>query len=197
MMIMPTPDKNDVRVKPSPIHGKLLNTDCVFLYSWKARLTHRALKCTKAYSVLEDVQLTLQDKPSGLKPDWHYTISRSSTPGMMHAQSSSSSTSASTIYTQTDSSSTAASPVFSQSPLLNSDHALSLLAMSPPSQFSKPSHPVFLLDEKPARRQEDTCSITVGRVPTVLLLCGSSHVFSPFACLVPTVITMARGNSRG
>ena len=79
---------------------------------------------------------------------------------------------------------------------LNSDHASSLLAIFPPSQFSKPSLPVFFLDEKPAQQQEDTCLIMVGELP-IPLLCHSSHVFSPFAYPVPTMIATAKSNSWG
>ena len=96
----------------------------------------RAPKRTKAYTNLEDFRPTVRNKPSGLKLDWPRTVSRLSQGPIKHTRSSSSSTPAST------------SSSLPHSPPPESDHTLSLLAISPPS-ISRTSQPLFCGDLVP------------------------------------------------
>lgn len=103
----------------------------------------RALKRSKAYGDLEDVRPTLRNKPSGLKPGWHRTVAGSPTPYRQ----------ASSTPTRSSSSSTLAPPTSPDSLLLESDHASSLQAMSPPS---KTRSPLFQGDLVPLIDQDAT-----------------------------------------
>jgi len=117
----------------------------------------RTLKCTKGYSTLEDVQPTLRNKPSGLKPDWRRTASKPPTP---HQQ-------APIVHAQSSSSSMLTSPTVSHSSLLDDDHTSSLLAISPPPIFgnasSSPSYRklIPLIDKEAGGRQGHPHPITV------------------------------------
>jgi hypothetical protein len=131
-------------------------------------ILYRALKRTKAYSTLEDVRPTLRNKPSGLKADWHRIASNTSSPRQqvltMHARSNSnarsSSNTPSSSHVQSSSSSMLASPTIPESPLLEYDHTMSLLAVSPPHIAHRPSVPPFhgdlvpLIDKDAAESQE-------------------------------------------
>jgi len=119
------------------------------VYIYDSLCLFRTLKHTKGYSTLEDVQPTLRNKPSGLKPDWRCTASKPPTPRqqvpIVHAQSSSSSM--------------LTSPTVSHLSLLDDDHTSSLLAISPPPIFGtaslSPSYGklVPLIDKEAAGRQ--------------------------------------------
>lgn len=111
----------------------------------------------KGYSTVEDVRPTLRNKPSGLKPDWHHTVSKPSTSRqpapIVHARSSSSLT--------------LVSPTVSHSSLPDYDHTSSLLAISPSPNFGKVSSPPFhgklvLLIDDAARHQGHPLPSTVG-----------------------------------
>ena len=120
------------------------------------------VKRTKAYTNLEDVRLTIRNKPSGLKSDWYRTVvSNPSTPrhqvSAKHARSSSLSVSTSSSLPPSSIPPSSIPP----SPLLESDRALSLIAVSPPSnisqqQFSPPFYGdlVPLIDKKSVGYQE-------------------------------------------
>ena len=102
--------------------------------SLTSHLPYRALKRTKAYATLEDTQPTLKNKPSGLKADWRKTV-KAPTPRQQIQGT----------YTRFSSSSTlsSSSSTIPQSPPpdLDIDHTSSMLAVSPPPIFSKPSSP--------------------------------------------------------
>ena len=166
-------DENGLRAAVSPILGKFL-TLTIFVHLLNP---HRALKRTKAYNNLEDVRPTIRNKPSGLKVDWHRSVSKPSMPhhqvSVRHPRStsmsvSSSSLSASSSSSLASSSSISASPTLSQSPPQEfSDHALSLLALSPPRNLSQSSIPPFhgslesLDDERAVEHQENVLTDAV------------------------------------
>lgn len=87
----------------------------------------RVLKRTKAYANLEDIRPTIRNKPSGLKLDWHRTALK---PPMPHQQVSLKHTWSSSLASTLSS--------VPPSPVLESNHTLSLLAMSPLSSVSEP-----------------------------------------------------------
>lgn len=142
------------------VHGKTFNS-CI---PSQSDLFTRALKRMKAYSNLDDYRPTLRNKPSGLRQDWHRTTSRSSTSSRSSLPSQSltlsksltlsrSSTlsrpSSQAMPAQSSSSLMLGSPTLSDSPLLDLDHASSLLAMNLPSAISKSSAPLFRGDVVP------------------------------------------------
>lgn len=191
--------KNVPQAAVFPIHGKLFKIHS-FMFVNSLDI-HRALKRTKGYSSIEDTRPTLRNKPSGLKTDWHHTVSNSPVPhqraSMTHARSSSSSM----THARSSSSSMLTSPSLPQSPLPEFDHSSSLLAISPPPIFGKVSSSsiqfhgnlVPLIDEKDAGFQEHVHSnmVRVFHVYYTQLLIYSS---SPFPYLVLIRMTKA-GNS--
>lgn len=125
-------DKNGPRASLPQTPGKstvaALALICILVY------LHSALKRHKAYSALEDVRPTLKNKPSGLRVDWHSTVTRSHVPHRPPSMS--------TAHTRSSSSSTLSmSPSTLSSPSLEFDHASSLLALSPSPVSSKSSSP--------------------------------------------------------
>ena len=119
LMATSLPDKNVPQTAVFKILGKLFS----FVVGSGPELNScRTLKRTKAYANLEDVRPTIRNKPSGLKSDWHRTVSNASMPRQQvpvkNARSSSLSASTSSS--------------LSQSLLLESDH--SLCPPLPPSQ---------------------------------------------------------------
>ena len=123
----------------------------------------------KAYANLEDVRPTIRNKPSGLKSDWHRTVSNASMPRQQMPIK----------YAQSDSLSASTSSSLSQSPLLDSDHSLSLLAMSPPSTVSDSSMPLFrgdlvpLIDKK-AMEYQGHALASVVRIFRILYILQNS-----------------------
>ena len=114
----------------------------------------RALKRAKAYTNLEDTRPTVRNKPSGLKSDWYRTVVTS--PSTSHHRMLASHTRSSSLSASTPTSTSSSIP---PSPLLDSDQAMSLIAVSPPSTVSKQFMPPFygdlvlLVDRKAAERQ--------------------------------------------
>jgi hypothetical protein len=161
--------KNELRAVASLTPGKFL---CPPVHSHVLTYPNRALKRTKAYSVIEDVHPTLRNKPSGLRTDWHNTVGlpapRQRVP-LAHARSSSSSgSSSSSVY--------ASSSMVPQSPEpdldLDFDHTSSLLAISPPPHFGRlpPSPPFYgnsvpLIDAKAPTYQQHGHAIMVWILP--------------------------------
>ena len=159
MAVPPDLDENEPRAKVFLTHGELpkqtpAHIRCRLILA--GSFFPSMLKRTKRCDLLEDVRPTLRNKPSGLRPEWHRTVSRSSTPRKQAPPSgpppSSSLTSMSSV---------SASPTIprSRSPDLELDHTSSLLAMSPPSpsqMFLPLSHrdSVSLVDKKPINHQE-------------------------------------------
>ena len=139
-MIKFSPGRNEPQVAVTPIHGTSLNVALVYTRNSPALLS--ALKRTKGYKTVEDVRPTLRNKPSGLRPDWHRTVSNSSMPLRQ----------TSATYPRSTSSVVSMSPEF--------DHTTSLLAMSPPLAFRQASPPLppnrnpILLIDNPMGHQE-------------------------------------------
>ena len=101
---------------------------------------HRIIKWTKVYGNLEDTQPTIQNKPSGLKSNWHCLVL------------------ASVLHTHSHSSSSLLIAMLSAVPwslVPGPDHRSLLLAISPPS-FTRLSAPTIYgnltppIDRKPA-----------------------------------------------
>ena len=167
---------------------------------------YSALKRNKAYSTLEDVRPTLKNKPSGLRIDWHSTVTKSSVPRQptptTHARSSSSSTPTSTATTRSSSSSTPLmSPPTPSSPPPEFDHTSLLLALSPLSPFSiygqlspPPSHGnlVPLVDSRVRHRYGHSPAVHI------LISCHSrfwTYPSSLLFCLTHTGMTKDKSSS--
>ena len=181
--------KNGPQATALPIHGMTLNIALVYIRDLPAVCS--ALKRTKGYSTLEEVRPTLRNKPSGLKPDWHRTVS---------GPSGSRQRPASAVIPQSSSSSLASmSPGVHYSPPPEFDHTSSLLAMSPPV-FSRgslpPLHGNFTPPvNEPMEYPEHARSFTVcisSPLPTLL----KPHSSSPSLYPALTRMTKVKSNSQ-
>jgi hypothetical protein len=191
---------NELPVQASLTHGKpyMFSTSCLSLNYYSD------LKRTKEFQALENVRPTLQNKPSGLRPDWHHTVSSkpsSSKPSAHHQPSSSAhhrTSSPSTFVSptpsarhqlmlsthhRTSSSSTLVSPTISSFSPLESDHASTLVAMSPSSSLTKHYSPPFYGDLVPLT---DTNVENGHPSAEVSLFYLSSYLNSPARPFIPS-----------
>jgi hypothetical protein len=187
LVIKPSLEKSELQVATCRMLGTLttLNTPGPGLYD-------RALKRSKAYSTIEDVRPTLRNKPSGLKADWHSTVSKPSLPrkqaSKSHARSSSS-------FASSSSSVVPRSP----SPEPDYNHISFLLATTPPPIFSRMTSPplfcgniVPVIDAKAAKHQDCGHSVVVHIFPHFYIQCD---LFSPAFSLATCLQRCSRPNA--
>ena len=208
-MITSSLGRNESKAAVFLVHGK--SPGPYYLPVSDPSNPYRAVKRAKAYNNLEDVRPTLRNKPSGLKSDWHRTVSgssRSSTPHRQvlanHAHSSSSSTLASPVAARSSSSSMSASPMIPESPSPEFDHASSLLAMTPLPVIAKSSKPLFFgdlvpfIDEQAMEHKGHAHPNAVCIFFYHCLHSGTHSILpSPSLYLVRTRTTMAERNNLG